>query len=71
MPIKKLSHLDIRLLIDKGCFELFIEEGLSCMAAICFPKIHSGKILFYNKGNSEFEITELFMKPIRRAEWKC
>ncbi|HHV08812.1 MAG TPA: glycoside hydrolase family 32 protein [Clostridiales bacterium] len=70
VPVSNIAKMDIRLLIDKGCFELFIEDGLSCMAAICFPGVYTGNILFYNKCGEEYEVSKLAVRPIRRAQWK-
>jgi len=69
-PVENINCINIRILLDKGCFELFLDDGLICMAALCFPKIHSGTVSYFNQSNADIQIIDPSMKPIRRAEWK-
>jgi fructan beta-fructosidase len=61
---------EVKVLADKGCIELFVNDGLICLAALCFPKEHSCKISFYNKQETKVRFKNIILKPIRRAEWK-
>lgn len=68
-PLENRENTEVLLLVDKGCLELYLYDGKTCLSALCFPKQHGCKVTFYQQEGSD-TLKQISLKPIRRAHWK-